>query len=443
MRRAWAALCTVTGGGFALLGTALLIAYPMLVGTTARHVVWQATDRADFFVEFQSLIVFIPDLIAVPLIALAWLRRGVPRLRVGLIGGLALLLLIWAFGSAAWSPEPRIAAVMAAKLLLALGVGWAAVRLLPATDRARRTLLTGLVLAGLVQAGIAIGQNRHDDVLGGAAAALGEIYVDPGGELYRGSGLTVHPNNLAGLLIVSIGGALIVLAERPRLRVLVLAVLIGGLAATGSRAGLGGLLVIALLAGLTNRRLTRWRGTLLIGGGLIGLVAVLIVLSIPELRERLLAERNFHVRETWEVITFDPVRGAGSGSVLLHIAERYAELDLLPPVLPAHNVPLLMTAELGVIGLALLLGLIGAVLWRLRTAPRPFGLVLAAVIVISQLDYYWWGDERLRGLLAWWCGIGIGWALHPVPITAMPRSAARSGRIFRRRAETPPAPHEA
>lgn len=338
-----------------------------------------------------------------------------------------LLLLIWAFASAYWSVSPFLAFIMACKLGLGIGVAWAAAHAcLGHAGRLRRWLVGGLLLAALAQAAIALAQTFQGGTLG--LEAWGELVIPQEGAFYRGNGLTVHPNNLAGLLVVALGAALLwthtagSLLMRRALPIAVIILLMMGVFATGSRAAVLGCVVMGavgsvLLRGVPrSRRLHQHRRRLVFGAVVI--MALLVGLLIwgaaagwlPGLIERLFAGRRFHLRETWEVITLSPLLGAGIGNLMPAIAQRYFETQLLPPVLPAHNAALMIWAEVGLVGVLLLAWVIGGVVWRLRHVPAPFLLVLLAAAAISMVDYYWWGDERMRGLLVWWVGVGMAFA---------------------------------
>jgi Flp pilus assembly protein TadD len=102
-------------------------------------------------------------------------------------------------------------------------------------------------------------------------------------------------------------------------------------------------------------------------------------------------------QESWEIFQRDPVQGSGAGSFF--IARRPYRTDLIIVVEP-HSLPIQFLGETGIVGLALLLGLIGtgaaAVVQTVRGlegAERAAGTALAlaalAYVLHTFVDYDW------------------------------------------------------
>jgi O-Antigen ligase len=101
--------------------------------------------------------------------------------------------------------------------------------------------------------------------------------------------------------------------------------------------------------------------------------------------------------ESWRLFERDPVEGAGAGSFF--IARRPYRTDLIVVVEP-HNLPIQFLGELGIVGFALLVGLIGtgtaavvSAVRRLEGAERAAATALAlaplAYLLHTLVDYDW------------------------------------------------------
>jgi tetratricopeptide (TPR) repeat protein len=101
--------------------------------------------------------------------------------------------------------------------------------------------------------------------------------------------------------------------------------------------------------------------------------------------------------ESWRLFERDPVEGAGAGSFF--IARRPYRTDLIVVVEP-HNLPIQFLGELGIVGFALLVGLVGtgtaavvAAVRRLSGAERAAATALAlaplAYFLHTLVDYDW------------------------------------------------------
>lgn len=209
-------------------------------------------------------------------------------------------------------------------------------------------------------------------VLACAAAAVAGLATYLLGADRRVGGPIGDPNDLAFFLLAALplGVALRTGARRPWTwdvaTVLVLAALLGTL----SRGALLGLLV-ALVVALATRQLT-WRAVLGLAVAASATVAI-AVSAFPQLvgtsleQKENIADRNVSERlDLWESaaeMTLDaPVLGHGPGSYSI---EHRDYLDRLPDAVDhdldvAHNTYLETSAELGLLGLAAFLGLLGA-----------------------------------------------------------------------------------
>ena len=277
----------------------------------------------------------------------------------------------------------------------------------------RPNLVLPLSIVVLAQAAIAIVQFMQQSDLN--LALFGELALDPaqpGISVFfardqrwlRGYGLTAHPNQLGAVLAVLL---LLLLpafkrsqGRRRSLLTAVYALGLLGLAATFSRASIlaffAGLLVWLLL----ERRYApqKWDvpplGKLLRSPSFLLAVAlsatVLLlygdlassrILSLDsDVEATSISQRSADYNLALQLIGDTPLRGVGLGRYVM------AARAIDPSAVIVHNVPLLVTAELGLGGALLLLWL---TLSGLRSRPAALAVWLA-VLVIGALDVTLW-----------------------------------------------------
>lgn len=428
----------------------------------ARH--WVVVDRArdGVYYEFTSFVVYLSDagviLVVVLGLAAAWLRPSSPNLghvratasrgRRRLAATRAITLpLAGLVGLAAlttpWAGDPPLALYFTGRLALLAALYVTLVVWGPPRTAVQVALAASLVL----QSAVAITQFvRQSDL---AWYRLGEVklnvasgyasVITAGGKLWlRGYGLTPHPNILGGILVA---GFLALTAPYLRRRgpgraawLTVLLIAGGGLLVTFSRAAwLGGTVAgAALLGGILAVR--PWRERFGWAALVPALAAIIAVLGFAVLRRDLVAarlhpttsetetrsivEREVLMNASLTLIRRAPLTGVGAGgfsSVSVPVVRDVP--DTTPQ--PVHNVPLLVTAELGVLGGALWLWLMLAplgVAWRRVAAwrrcrglpgPAPADLwmwcltaALVALAITDLFDFYSWGWSQGR-LLRW------------------------------------------
>jgi O-antigen ligase len=265
----------------------------------------------------------------------------------------------------------------------------------------------------------------------------------------RAYGFTQHPNLLGGLLMASllaIGGYY--LGRSGGRRALLLVALGLGMATlllTFSRAAwlgavAGGLTLVGVIVW------ARWRGQrLAVRSSVVSLTIVVIVVLLtfvaiywPLLQPRLglvsqgveirsVDARVMQIKASWTLIRMRPLLGVGLGNFPTALYRLAPETMAAYPVFePVHNVALLSTAELGVLGGALWLCLLFSpwhALWlrrrEMRLNPWWAGLsaALAGLTVVSFLDAYVWSSHQGRLML--WLVWGL-WAREWVNSRAAP-----------------------
>jgi O-antigen ligase len=287
--------------------------------------------------------------------------------------------------------------------------------------------------------GRSLGLNRLGEVVVAAAWPGASVVMVGEARWLRAYGLTQHPNLLAGCLMAML---LLVtgyyLAQRGWQRLPLLAALglgFTGLLLTFSRAAwlgtlAGGLAALALLAWAWRRG--QWqpnRTTVaLLAIVLLVLGTTFLTLNWPLLQPRLgftaqgteirsVEARKMQVPAAWALIQKRPVLGVGLGNYPAALYHLVPELIASYPVYqPVYNVLLLVTAELGLPGGLLWLGLISLPwpsLWlrrrQIRLTPWWAGVsgALLALVVVSFFDFYVWTSHQGRLIL--WLVLGL-WA---------------------------------
>jgi O-antigen ligase len=279
---------------------------------------------------------------------------------------------------------------------------------------------------------------------------LGEISMDsqrPGASVVaigeqrwlRAYGLTHHPNLLGGLAMVCLQIVTGFYLTQSGLRRLVLlgflVVTYGALLLTFSRAAwlgavVGGcaLLGMIFLARRQGAQKVRASSLMLLAVVLLATTLVFVQLNWPLLRPRLgLSSEGIEIRSVEEramlrdaalvLIRMRPLFGVGLGtfsSALYRLAPE--AISYYSSFTPVHNVLLLATAELGILGGALWLCLIMSPWLALFLRRRQVRMTawwaglcgaMAALTVVSFLDHYVWSFQQ--GRLIFWLVWGL-WA---------------------------------
>ncbi len=250
--------------------------------------------------------------------------------------------------------------------------------------------------------------------------------------LLRVYGLSPHPNILGGHLavgmILSVG---LIITQHPRKRwwliaawVIIWITLLLTFSRSAWLAVIGGsAAALVLLRRGGHITQSRLKSIALFSGA--GMVAVLIfgVMFQPFLANRFdvtatsyeaqaIADRVSTAQLAWQIFAAHPLTGVGiSQSVVVMRDLAGAPIDWV------HNVPLLIAAELGVGGCALIgllvsaLIAIGAPRWQTRSLTLWQALIgggLIALAIVMQFDHYVWTMSQ-GGLLGAWL---VGWWLH-------------------------------
>jgi O-antigen ligase len=336
------------------------------------------------------------------LVAGAWLLNALVRRRPIAVPRSALplvLFVLWGAASTGWAADPAAATRGAATLVQLLLLYLIVLNVLDTPARLRRALHAH-VAGGVLLAAFALWLTREGVLQAGRSA----IVVD--------HELVLEPNALAAALLLPVAVCLTGGLDGTRTPLERLCLTMAGVVCvtvmvlTLSRGALIGLAVIALLVSLARRQ--PW---LVVVAALIALPGLLIV--GPQLADRLaegvtLADRGAGRLDIWRVasvvIQSHPLLGVGLGcfpaiyfeylSRAAGVSWRHA-LDIASGTMEKypHNTFIGATAELGVVGLVLLLVIVAVHLrqalasWRFLAARRhaAAGLVLASLAGLAAV----------------------------------------------------------
>jgi O-antigen ligase len=379
-----------------------------------------------------------------------WLVLGLPGFRALLRDPLrrvwallVMLLALWSYASLMWAfmrdlhPEVGATAALQFAVVLLFAV------VIASAGPPPRAIIGALVVGLVFNAIITVLQAATQAPIG--LRILGEfpsyawspgasVVVAPGWRWLRPSGLLPHPNALAGTLLAGvIAAALLVLTRRALIRwigVIALPLGFGALLLTFSRAAWIGLAaaafaVLPLVWTLIRRR---FNSQLLLA--ILGVIAVTIAFVIPY-RPLLGArvgegEQSIELRSVSDRIVFTefalrsiqetPILGIGIGNFPWRTSYMLVGTGYDLRGDNVHNVLLSAWAELGLIGLLLLMGALAlgveGTLRQIKAngidlAPRIALLaIVIALLVVGQLDHYPW--TLLNFQVLWWGCLATG-----------------------------------
>lgn len=245
------------------------------------------------------------------------------------------------------------------------------------------------------------------------ASVAGTAVIETGsGRFLRAYGSLPHPNVLGGYAAAGLTAALALAAAAKRRRILLTAAIVtlaAGLVASFSRsAWLAAFFAVAtgLLfprAAATKEARARLALPLLAAAAGIAFIGAYALPSVAtrlsaqgRLETKSVTERVSSISEGYELFRRYVSTGTGIGNYLPTTYLEFGYPDDPYALQPPHFVPLLVAAELGFFGLAILVGIVGAwwfaALWLLRRAASPT-VALAAVLpvvilVVACFDHY-------------------------------------------------------
>ncbi|MDP3985702.1 MAG: O-antigen ligase family protein [bacterium] len=400
------------------IGEWLLLLFLFLLPLQTRYIFRWGTLAGGPW-EYGTLGVYITECVLLLVCVFRWadLRRSFQTMRSVWIA--VCLALAYAGISLAWAADVWVA-VRAEVLLVEAWLIFVLVKEFSAVKK----MLTAFVLGvftqaffGFVQVVIQwapafswLGMSEHDPFLPGASVVMvrGERFL-------RAYGGLPHPNILGGFIAVALGCIIWIRmhARRPRTRLLwVLAAtfLMVVLFFTFSRTAWIALLApfgyLLYLAVRSSRLIPRslytsiWREAMVVLG--IFLITFTVggiafheaftdrVAGTTTLETRSRQERITGMQDALVLIREQPIFGVGIGNYTVALAERFPNRSwwLYQPV---HNVPLLIFAELGLIGFVLLMVVLACTFRKLLTTHYSLQTIfLLPLLAMGLLDHYLW-----------------------------------------------------
>ena len=202
--------------------------------------------------------------------------------------------------------------------------------------------------------------------------------------MLRGYGTFSHPNSLAGFLIVSWWLWEMLKGSKKNRLVVIMTGL--GVAVSGSRLGwviLGVLLIYKILKGRSLGVLYKRIG---LGLVLVGIGIIWIGRNFGGWDSESWEKRVRLSQEAAEMIEDNLWLGVGEGNFLVRLSEYSLDTNLWRQ--PVHNVPLLLVAELGILGCLGWLNLGWNKIKKIKLKKTDWILV-GIVVVTGMFDHYW------------------------------------------------------
>ena len=323
--------------------------------------------------------IFSSDLAFLALGAVAWRTAWHQRRLLALAAVAALALAV----------HPTLRGGFVVLRLLALAV------LITVAVRNRRLVAIALAASTAVQVVIALAQKATEGAVGlEMFGELDEPFLIIGGG-FAPQGTTAHPYVFAALGLVT---AAWLVRERGLWAVAAFGIALVPVGLSVSRAALLGALALLAVAALMR---VGWRT---VAAGALGLALSIALqwdgwagraeqVTSARTEAELTTERGGLISDSVRIIGRFPLAGVGPGQYVDALYEHGTPGRQAKPV---HNVPLLVTAELGLLGGAALLWW----LWReVRRATLP---ALVAVLPMILLDHlFWWFPQGVLLLGLW------------------------------------------
>jgi O-antigen ligase len=237
----------------------------------------------------------------------------------------------------------------------------------------------------------------------------------------RAYGTTPHPNILGGFALLSLLGpaSLFLANKKPNYLALILLSLgITVIGLTFSRSAWLALIVFIFFLILKSKYLNSRQLYLLIAVSLVVIVLTLYPLrdlvltrvsnSSVETEQLSIRGRSWLNQQGLEIIRQHPLTGVGIGAFIITLANDALEGA---PIEPVHNILLLAGAELGIMGVILIILLFTSIGVSVIKAKTPKSIMASALVIglglISFFDHYLWSLPPGRLML----GLALGlWA---------------------------------
>ena len=334
------------------------------------------------------------------------------------------VFLAWSLVSIAWSWDKQVAFLSWFHLLEAVALFF----VLAVNKINLKNICLVAVLSGIVQSILAMWQFASQIIHANKWLGISEhlpyqigayVVQNSDGRWLRAYGSFAHPNILGGFLIICFFCALFLyLQHKGRIRILFLSCLLiisVGIFLSFSRGAWVALIISYIFWAVMEARKRikekqEIRYLFALSLALIFMIVSLAIIFQPLLLSRLSGtdrleiksntQRVNSLKESWQIISSHESLGVGLGN---YIPAIYAVKPNLPgwSYEPAHNVYLLVWAELGGFGLIIFLTIYALIFlhsWRKNN--YLFGALVLCLGVTGLFDHYFW--TQYVGLILWW-----------------------------------------
>ena len=319
-------------------------------------------------------------------LALAWqVMRGWRTRRVTLLVAVpAIAFLAVAALSLLWTEDLPSGENVLAYFLLPFGLLLGIVARAPFPPWLPRVLATIAVALGTLFAVVGLIQAAtHKLWFFSPAVEVGNAYSS----FFRVTSLFRDPSLYGRHVVIGIVVLLVAVLYgkvNPLLAAALIGVMFAGLWFSYSQSSMAALFVVTLaLAAVAGARSLRLVAALTAGIVLLGAIGLVVDSARHHSARRFTSDRSRRVELTWKVFKAHPVAGVGLGAQPVASQGR-SQQGGSPTRFVSHTTPLTVAAELGVIGLAAYLALLGGsatVIEQVRRRAPPLGLGLGAVLL--------------------------------------------------------------
>lgn len=252
------------------------------------------------------------------------------------------------------------------------------------------------------------------------------VQLENGLRILRAYGTLPHPNILGGFVLLTLLGpaGLFLTSKKPNYPALVLlcfGIVLLGL--TFSRSAWLGLISFIGILALKLSSFERKKLFILISAVLLTIIATIYPLrnlvftrvsnSTVATETISTVGRSWLTQQAGNMIRQHPLSGVGIGSFVIELANTAVEGA---PIEPVHNIFLLVTTELGLLGLILISSLFVFITLLIYKTKTPQAILASAAItgfgVISLFDHYLWTLAPGRVMLGLALGLWAGQVAH-------------------------------
>ncbi len=405
--------------------------------------------------HYGTIGIYASDMIAIAIIGLTgwkyrtevmvWMVKQVqkPTVTTVLCGALCAYI----FAGVYWSSDPILTMTYALRICGGIFLA-ASLRVIhPKIGRLGVILAGSAALSGLLAIGqfvyqedfasTMLGLSKHSAHVGGVSV------IEADGERWlRAYGSFVHPNMLGAMmamLIVFVSGALLVRRQsrvRRAISLIMIAICFTALLASFSRGGMIGLLcgmltLLILQNASGTKELSDKKN---IKKGIAGITVVMFVIgavfytsysnlwlarvqSDERLEKLSVQERTSQIGQALDIIKTKPILGVGAGTYTKYIALKdNEERGYNAPVWkyqPVHNTLILIMTEMGLVGIAVLAGLVVTIAIRVYTRLQGNSrrereikvtiMAVLAVFIVTSLFEHWHWDNHMGILILALC----------------------------------------